>query len=102
LPPYNAPAAISKDIPPSIGTHGGGQHPGPPEGGGGAAKQNELKPIKKTAGKINFALINFLVIKRVNVNKINWNSNCSVKIMPNIYICNLYELRGAEKKRYSC
>lgn len=50
---------MSNDIPPSIGTHGGGQHPGPPEGGGGAAKHNELKPIKKTADKINFALINF-------------------------------------------
>jgi hypothetical protein len=59
LPPYNAPAAISKDSPPSIGTHGGGQHPGPPEGGGGADKPNELKLIKKIADKINFALINF-------------------------------------------
>ena len=63
LPPYKAPAAISNDIPPSIGTHGGGQHPGPPDGGGGAAKHNELKPIVITADKINFALINFLIIK---------------------------------------
>jgi hypothetical protein len=59
LPPYKAPAAISNDIPPSIGIKGGGQHPGPPDGGGGAAKHNELKLIKKTTDKINFALINF-------------------------------------------
>ena len=59
LPPYNAPAAISNEIPPSIGMHGGGQHPGPPDGGGGAAKHNELKPIIRTADKIYFVLIRF-------------------------------------------
>ena len=36
-PPYKAPAAIKIEIPPSIGTHGGGQHLGPPAGGGGGA-----------------------------------------------------------------
>ena len=35
FPPYNAPAAINKEIPPSIGIHGGGQQCGPPDGGGG-------------------------------------------------------------------
>lgn len=61
FPPYKAPAAISSDIPPSIGTQGGGQHPGPPEGGGGAAKTNEPKPIIKITDKIIFALIKIFV-----------------------------------------
>lgn len=50
LPPYNAPAAINNDNPPSIGIHGGGQHLGlPPAGGGGGAenKQEQLKKIVK-------------------------------------------------------
>jgi hypothetical protein len=43
-----APAAINKDIPPSIGIHGGGQHPGtspPPGGGGGGGKATHILPM---------------------------------------------------------
>ncbi|MBA2611528.1 MAG: hypothetical protein H0U95_06130 [Bacteroidetes bacterium] len=37
LVPYAAPAAIKNVMPPSIGTQGGGQQPGEPDGGGGGA-----------------------------------------------------------------
>ena len=58
-----APAAINKEIPPSIGTQGGGQHPGLPGGGGGPAKQNVVKQIKKIIKNINliFIFLNYWV-----------------------------------------
>ncbi|MFN7910637.1 MAG: hypothetical protein ACK5QC_02365 [Bacteroidota bacterium] len=37
MAPYATPAATKRPIPPSIGTHGGGQQLGPPPGGGGGA-----------------------------------------------------------------
>ncbi len=46
-----APAAISKDMPPSIGTQGGGQQPGSSVGGGGGGKASETAVIPKI--KIN-------------------------------------------------
>lgn len=40
-----------------MGTQGGGQHPGPPEGGGGAAMHRELKAIKNAMDIIYLAVI---------------------------------------------
>lgn len=45
-------------MPPSIGTHGGGQHPGPPVGGGaGAEIHNELTHTTNTIDKTIFKFI---------------------------------------------
>lgn len=52
-----APAAINKDIPPSIGTQGGGQHPGLVGGGGGPAKHITVKPMVKINNNINLVFI---------------------------------------------
>jgi hypothetical protein len=41
-PPYKTPAAINKEIPPSIGMQGGGQHAAPPVGGGAGAPKHEV------------------------------------------------------------
>jgi hypothetical protein len=58
-PPYIAPAAINKDIPPSIGTHGGGQQSGvlPEGGGGGNATQSVVKPTAKSNINKNLVFI---------------------------------------------
>jgi hypothetical protein len=56
-----APAAISSDIPPSIGMHGGGQQSkDPPDGGGGGiATHNDAKPMVKNRNNKNFVFILF-------------------------------------------
>ena len=55
-----APAAINKDMPPSIGIQGGGQHPGTPPaggGGGGPAKHMAVKPNVNINNNINLVVI---------------------------------------------
>ena len=49
FPPYKAPATISNDNPPSMGTHGGGQHFGFPPAGGGGGAENRAVQLKKIA-----------------------------------------------------
>lgn len=63
MPPYIAPAAINNEMPPSIGTHGGGQQsgapPDPPPGGlEGLEKMNVVQQTIKRNIKINFVFIN--------------------------------------------
>jgi len=56
------PAAISNEIPPSIGIQGGGQQIGlpPPPGGGGPAKQEtDVAKIKKPISLV----VNFIALK---------------------------------------
>lgn len=60
-----APAAINNDIPPSIGTQGGGQQVGPPGGGGGWAIQIDVIPKMKILIMINLIRI---MLKLSNVN----------------------------------
>lgn len=52
------PAEIKNTTPPSIGTHGGGQHPGPLAGGGGGA-QNML-PDKARKSTVIMVLLFFI------------------------------------------
>lgn len=54
-----APAAINKEIPPSIGIQGGGQQPGLPPGGfgGGIDMQIAANPIVNKKRNKNFELI---------------------------------------------
>lgn len=67
FPPYIAPAAISKDIPPSIGIQGGGQQVGePPEGGvfpegGGLMAASHKKPNPMVNNVINKVFLFMLV-----------------------------------------
>lgn len=60
-------------MPPSIGTHGGGQQPGVPAGGfgggGGPAKVAVTPIIKKMVNSINLVFI--LNLTFVNIIKIN-------------------------------
>lgn len=58
MPPYIAPAAINNEMPPSIGTHGGGQQSGPPGGLEGLEKMNVVQQTIKRNIKINFVFIN--------------------------------------------
>jgi hypothetical protein len=62
-----APAAINKDIPPSIGMHGGGQQVGPPPGGGGGggnAMHNDPNPNKKIT---KYIYLMFIIEKLMSV-----------------------------------
>jgi len=99
-----APAAISNDIPPSIGMQGGGQHPGvspPPGGGGGGGKATH------TAAKPNVKINTSKSLVFINVPKIdckyiknNRTGNSCLKIVPNYYICMILKLFRGTKKEY--
>jgi hypothetical protein len=67
-----APAAMSKDIPPSIGIHGGGQHPGGGGGGGGCAMQIDVIKMK-VPDIINLMRIILKIIECKYI-KNKWNS----------------------------
>lgn len=75
-----APAAIRKVMPPSIGTHGGGQHPGAaPVGGGGGGGWAAAKPATQVIKKSPEAAIRFIMAcskNTVNVVKKNVSYNC--------------------------
>lgn len=62
MPPKIAPAAISKVIPPSMGTHGGGKHNGePPPGGGGGAEKEKFESVNENMS-ISINLMFILII----------------------------------------
>jgi hypothetical protein len=74
---------MSNDMPPSIGTQGGGQQSGvlPEGGGGGNAIQSVVKPTVKSNINKNLVFI-FRLIMDVNICKKNRNCNSLLKIMP--------------------
>jgi hypothetical protein len=59
LAPYNAPAAIKNEMPPSIGTQGGGQQAGPVVTGGAGA-ENALKLLKHNNAITNVVFTTFI------------------------------------------
>lgn len=66
-----APAAIKKIIPLSTGTHGGGQHAGPPDGGGGGAEY--IMPLHNTRiqliSNFIFFISGYKCIKNFQINQ---------------------------------
>lgn len=94
-----APAAINKEMPPSIGIQGGGQHVGSTGGGGGGAPARHTDEMLAT--KINNRINLVFILQNIECKdiKINCNGNSYRKIMPNYYICNdLKRFCGTKKE----
>lgn len=69
-----APAAIKSEIPPSIGTQGGGQHPGEPAGGFGGGPPAKLVTVatnKHAAKNRCLVFINMNLAGKCKENKID-------------------------------